>query len=404
MFMIDYNELLQIEENSFTVDELLKAYYEFFQLPMAVIDRNYEIKGHFFIEGADETYTSTIQRGSWSMELISIANLSFKDGEKYKILETINSKVRRLFYRLTLHDKVIGYLVLLEKQKNQFVNIDEMLLDHLCKSIIKILRLQSDEGQGFSQLNFWKALVNHTYARREIFLSKASEFKIPLTYNYRVLLLSLAKYDNHEENHLHNSLKAILRNFFFIVKENYVIVILDKDLTEYMVTTLNEFLFQNQIYAILSSKIIDLYELDVIIDNLTKLFDYLIKVNDEYCLKYEEDNKLLVPLFNAPTTDVILNYINEKILEIYNYDKTNNTSLLETTYQYLLNNKSLSETSRIMFVHKNTVTYRLNRIKDLFDINFDNAENNLSFMYSASIIKYLDSIKCKALLDLILFN
>ena len=279
-----------------------------------------------------------------------------------------------------------------------------MLLDHLCKSIIKILRLQSDEGQGFSQLNFWKALVNHTYARREIFLSKASEFKIPLTYNYRVLLLSLAKYDNHEENHLHNSLKAILRNSFFIVKENYVIVILDKDLTEYMVTTLNEFLFQNQIYAILSSKIIDLYELDVIIDNLTKLFDYLIKVNDEYCLKYEEDNKLLVPLFNAPTTDVILNYINEKILEIYNYDKTNNTSLLETTYQYLLNNKSLSETSRIMFVHKNTVTYRLNRIKDLFDINFDNAENNLSFMYSASIIKYLDSIKCKALLDLILFN
>ncbi len=402
--MIDYNELLQIEENSFTIDELLKDYYEFFQLPMAVIDRNYEIKGHFFIEGADETYTSTIQRGSWSMELISIANLSFKDGEKYKILETINSKVRRLFYRLTLHDKVIGYLVLLEKQKNQFDNIDEMLLDHLCKSIIKILCLQSDEGQGFSQLNFWKALVNHTYARREIFLSKASEFKLPLTYNYRVLLLSLAKYDNHEENHLHNSLKAILRNFFCIVKENYVIVILDKDLTEYTITTLNEFLFQNQIYAILSSKIIDLYELDVIIDNLTKLFDYLIKVNDEYCLKYEEDNKLLVPLFNAPTTDVILNYINEKILEIYNYDRTNNTSLLETTYQYLLNNKSLSETSRIMFVHKNTVTYRLDRTKDLFDINFDNAENNLSFMYSASIIKYLDSIKCKALLDLKLFN
>lgn len=402
--MIDYNELLQIEENSFTIDELLKAYYEFFQLPMAVIDRNYEINGHFFIEGADETYTSTIQRGSWSMELISIANLSFKDGEKYKILETINSKVRRLFYRLTLHDKVIGYLVLLEKQKNQFDNIDEMLLDHLCKSIIKILCLQSDEGQGFSQLNFWKALVNHTYARREIFLSKASEFKLPLTYNYRVLLLSLAKYDNHEENHLHNSLKAILRNFFCIVKENYVILILDKDLTEYTITTLNEFLFQNQIYAILSSKIIDLYELDVIIDNLTKLFDYLIKVNDEYCLKYEEDNKLLVPLFNAPTTDVILNYINEKILEIYNYDRTNNTSLLETTYQYLLNNKSLSETSRIMFVHKNTVTYRLDRTKDLFDINFDNAENNLSFMYSASIIKYLDSIKCKALLDLKLFN
>ena len=57
-----------------------------------------------------------------------------------------------------------------------------------------------------------------------------------------------------------------------------------------------------------------------------------------------------------------------------------------------------------MFIHKNTVTYRLERIKDLFNLDFNNAQNNLSFMYSASIIKYLDSIKCKALLELQLFN
>ena len=138
-------------------------------------------------------------------------------------------------------------------------------------------------------MNFWKALVKHTYVRRDIFLSKASEYKIPLTYNYRVLLLSLAKYDNHEDNHLQDSLKNILRNFYCIVKDNYVIVILNEDLSEYTVSTLNDFLFKNHIYAILSSKIIDLYELDVIIGNLIKLFDYLVKVKDEYCLKYEED-------------------------------------------------------------------------------------------------------------------
>ena len=401
---MDYEELLQIEENSFTVDELLKAYYEFFQLPMAVIDQNYEIKGHFFLDSTDDTYISNIQRGSWSMELISIANLSFKDGERYKILETINNKVRRLFYRLIFHDSVIGYLVLLENQENKFENLDLLLLEHLCKSIIKILRLQSDEGHGFSQLNFWKALVKHTYVRRDIFLSKASEYKIPLTYNYRVLLLSLAKYDNHEDNHLQDSLKTILRNFYCIVKDNYVIVILNENLSEYTVSTLNDFLFKNHIYAILSSKIIDLYELDVIIDNLIKLFDYLVKVKDEYCLKYEEENRLLVPLFNAPTTDVILNYINETILEIYIYDRDNNTSLLETLFQYLLNNRSLNETSRILFVHKNTVTYRLERVKDLFNIDFNNVENNLSFMYSASIIKYLDSIKYKALSELKIFS
>ena len=152
-----------------------------------------------------------------------------------------------------------------------------------------------------------------------------------------------------------------------------------------------------QIHAILSSKIIDLYELNVIIENLIKLFIYLIKLSGKYCLKFEEDNKLLVPLFNAPNDDVILNYINETILDIYLYDEANATSLLETVYQYLLNNKSLEKTGKILFVHKNTVMYRLEKVKDLFSINFDNPMNNFSYIYSIAILKYLISVDCQSL-------
>ena len=285
---------------------------------------------------------------------------------------------------------------MLESKKNDFCSINFSLLEHLSKSIIKILRLKTGEV-GFSQLNFWKSLVNHTYSNREIFLSKAMEYKIPLTYNYRVLLLSLDKYNSIEEELLQNTLKSILHNFFLIVKENHVIIILDKELEPDTITLLNNFFEKYQIYAILSSKIIDLYELNVIIKNLIKLFIYLIKLSDEYCLKFEEDNKLLVPLFNAPNDDVILNYINETILDIYLYDETNASSLLETVYQYLLNNKSLDKTGKILFVHKNTVMYRLEKVKDLFSINFDNPMNNFSYIYSIAILKYLISIDCQSL-------
>lgn len=399
--IMDYKYLLQIEENAYTIDELLKAYYEFFPTPMVVIDQNYEIKGQFYIEDVDETFLENVKRGSWSVELISLANSFFRNGENYQIVDTINNEVRRLFYRLTYNDTILGYLVLLESKKIRFEDLDSVLLEHLAKSLTKLLRLQSKEGYGFSQLSFWKALINHTYVRKDIFLSKAAEFKIPLTYNYRILLLSLDKYDNRQDSHLQASLKAILRNFYLIVKENYVILILDKDLSETTVSALNDFLFENHIYAILSSKIIYLYELDVIIDNLIKLFSYLIEVSDEYCLKYEEENKLLVPLFNAPNNDVILNYINETVLDIYIYDKKNNTAMLDTMYQYLLNNKSLQETSKILFVHKNTVMYRLEKVKDLFNITFDNVNNNLSYMYSIVVIRYLESIHCKALADFV---
>ena len=395
MYMNTEN-LLNIEENSFTIDELLKSYYEYFKAPMAVINQDYEIEGKFYMDTADEIYFDEIKRSSLSMELIRLTNSYFKDGENYKIINLLENKRRCMLLKLSSHNNIWGYLVMLESEKTDFCSIDFSLLEHLSKSIIKILRLKTGEV-GFSQLNFWKSLVNHTYSNREIFLSKAMEYKVPLTYNYRVLLLSLDKYNSIEEELLQNTLKSILHNFFLIVKENHVIIILDKELKPDTITLLNNFFEKYQIYAILSSKIIDLYELNVIIKNLIKLFIYLIKLSDEYCLKFEEDNKLLVPLFNAPNDDVILNYINETILDIYLYDETNASSLLETVYQYLLNNKSLDKTGKILFVHKNTVMYRLEKVKDLFSINFDNPMNNFSYIYSIAILKYLISIDCQSL-------
>lgn len=388
--------LLDIEENSFTIDELLKSYYEYIKAPMAVINQDYEIEGKFYIDIADEKYFDEIKRSSLSMELIRLSNSYFKDGENYKIVDSLENKKRYLLLKLSSHNKTWGYLVILESEKTDFCSIDYSLLEHLIKSIIKLLRLKTGEV-GFSQLNFWKNLINHTYSNRDIFLSKAMEYKIPLTYNYRILLLSLEKYNGIEMELLQNTLKSTLHNFFLITQENHVIIILDKELKAETIALLNDFFERYQIYAILSSKIIDLYELNVIIKNLIKLFIYLIKLSDGYRLKFEEDNKLLVPLFNAPNDDVILNYINETILDIYLYDETNASSLLETVYQYLLNNKSLEKTGEILFVHKNTVMYRLDKVKNLFSITFNNPMNNFSYIYSIAILKYLISIDCQSL-------
>ena len=65
---------------------------------------------------------------------------------------------------------------------------------------------------------------------------------------------------------------------------------------------------------------------------------------------------------------------------IIDYDKENNTNLLQTLKAYLWNNNSLLHASEQLFTHRNTVKYRIQRITELTGRNFDDAMTRLEFM------------------------
>ncbi|WLR51146.1 PucR family transcriptional regulator [Bacillus tianshenii] len=64
------------------------------------------------------------------------------------------------------------------------------------------------------------------------------------------------------------------------------------------------------------------------------------------------------------------NYVNEELLLLKQKDQTNQTSLLKTLEVYLLNNCKLKPTAEQLFIHTNTLKYRINQITELTDIDF----------------------------------
>ena len=56
---------------------------------------------------------------------------------------------------------------------------------------------------------------------------------------------------------------------------------------------------------------------------------------------------------------------------LFEYDKKNDTELAETLYMYLRNERNYSMTADAMFVHRNTILYRLKKIDSLVEINYD---------------------------------
>jgi purine catabolism regulator len=67
--------------------------------------------------------------------------------------------------------------------------------------------------------------------------------------------------------------------------------------------------------------------------------------------------------------------IEKKIGKLSLYDKENGTDLVTTFYYYLATGGSLIETANRLYVHRNSVKYRMDRIKEISGVDLDNALN-----------------------------
>ncbi|MDR0434021.1 MAG: helix-turn-helix domain-containing protein [Gracilibacteraceae bacterium] len=103
-------------------------------------------------------------------------------------------------------------------------------------------------------------------------------------------------------------------------------------------------------------------------------------------INYYSDYKFLDFLKNCCEKLEYSEYIHPTALDIQRYDRANNTQYGETLFYYLLNGKSLAKTAAQAHLHKNTVNYRINQIKELFQPYLDDAEETLHLLLSFSLM------------------
>lgn len=72
------------------------------------------------------------------------------------------------------------------------------------------------------------------------------------------------------------------------------------------------------------------------------------------------------------------NYVPETLKKLYVYDEEHKGELIPTLQTFLNNNQSLKKTSEEMYVHYRTVSYRIEKIKEITGINFENSSEVLA--------------------------
>ena len=85
-------------------------------------------------------------------------------------------------------------------------------------------------------------------------------------------------------------------------------------------------------------------------------------------------------------------YIGESIRSLVSHDEANGTDYFRTLFFYLDSGRDIVLTAKRLHVHKNTVYYRLERMKLLFDINGTDKTDEYQNYFSC-LVQYLNNNK-----------
>ena len=95
---------------------------------------------------------------------------------------------------------------------------------------------------------------------------------------------------------------------------------------------------------------------------------------------------------NINDKEELRQYIPDSVIKLDEQDKKKNSELISTLECYLNNKQSIRKTSELMNVHSRTVSYRLSKIIDLTDIDFDNIAEILAVRNGIIILKILEQL------------
>ena len=386
-----YADAFKIFIKAKNLNEIIAGLYSIIHNPIAVINRDFQLVAcHSPFLFDDETWNESIRMGYVNYSTYKKIRETLKVEDTSKIVTTLSSNRRLIINLKNERNEILGLLIILEVETKL-----ELISDDFIK-ILSELTKKYIYDQNFAKTNdniksFFASLLDNTFTDKAIFLQKIKDLKIDLKNPYYLLILDFNEQFNEGSKIETESffLSLIKKQIIATTYKNgdYVLLIKDK-LNEETIIKINDFLFKMRFYMIVSNRIVDLYSINNIFIEEYKIFTLLQKTVGDYLL-YDLANFLpFLPLISYKKEELI-NFINEDIYQIFLYDQANKSEFIDTIYLYLLTNKSLNETAKRLYIHKNTITYRLEKIKELFSLDFFDYNKNINYIFSIHIIYFL---------------
>lgn len=96
----------------------------------------------------------------------------------------------------------------------------------------------------------------------------------------------------------------------------------------------------------------------------------------------------------------LVHLCNNALIALVLYDKKKGTNLAEVLYAYLSHERNTSETAKALYVHRNTMLYKIHQIEEIIGDSLDNPLLRERLMFSYHVLEYMKLYQKSDILEL----
>lgn len=282
-------------------------------------------------------------------------------------------------------EDVLGYVSIYGSNK-EFDEDDKKLLQVICSITSKDLSIREYPNK-IRTLVFEKILNGKIVNKKET--DDAFDYSGINKENYKVVA-----FRSEESQFVYELLSKMHNNLTMMVYKKDVLLIIDSDRFEcYDLEEIGKML-NEKINCKLS--VSDTYKMSI---NLLDAYNQSLKLleigslyNPNKIIYFYEDFKMQL-LLSKIDRNILESSIDKRIVKILNHDNSSATNYMKDLMAYFKANRNINKAAEALYVHKNSMYYRLAKVKELFDIDLDNNEDCFGIETSLYIIDYLNKTK-----------
>ncbi|MGL4336445.1 MAG: PucR family transcriptional regulator [Turicibacter sp.] len=399
-------ELMQSVLRGEDFDKIADKAANYLNNPVVIINNAYNIIAHSeSIQVDDFTWNNAVKRGYITLEFAATLNNwnNIKDENREYECLTVNqiNKLRRRFYKLVINSQLMGYLNITEVN-GEFDDLDEECYYFVSQVFAREIFIQQKimlPTKHTKNEDILLELNSESYVNRLHFLERVQLSDLNMQSKYQVVCSDLTNFlsYNADKDYFKQELLSFFPRSTIIIIQKILIILIECEHSSYVESesakALDKYLKSKNLMIGISDIFQDLfdfkrYELQAIraYENKKYLLD------DSLNYVFYEQIKPFDLLMQIPKEDLIY-FCHQKVWKLYEYDKTNQTNYLETLRVYLLTNHSIKATSNYLFVHRNTINYRIIKIKELFGIDLDDYTMLNQLLLSYQVLQVWDTMK-----------
>ncbi|MEW9096941.1 MAG: PucR family transcriptional regulator ligand-binding domain-containing protein [Clostridiaceae bacterium] len=340
--------------------------------------------------------------------------------EAIKFISTIEGEEVSFRIKPIVSDKEIHGYIIVPEINRKMIELDYIAIERAL-IIIMLERMKEkavDEAKHLMRRDFFDELIEGKIPSEDEMENLAMMYGLTPLYKYSCMVLELKDLHNIKGNYLEINLIRQLKdeliktideislkekiNTISITRSAYVIAFIPiktsenpKDIRDFMVTLgkdiIEEFLRKYNNYSI-TIGVGKAYK----IVNLSKSFKEAMesnkmigKLNNKDKVVHFDDFMIYHLLNSTGNTDLLKEFYNSSIRKLAEYDEENKTNLIETLEIYFKCKGNMSEAAKTMYIHRNTLLYRLDKIKEILNTDLENGDENLEFQLGIHIMKLL---------------